>query len=91
MELVWPLLLAFFCILNVDALDNGLARTPPMGWLTWERFRCNTDCKNDPTNCIRYIDIKNLVVFYTRGYVLFEVEDYHGYMGTDFANITLKI
>ena len=37
----------------VNALDNGLALTPPMGWLTWERFRCNTDCKNDPENCIR--------------------------------------
>jgi alpha-N-acetylgalactosaminidase len=35
------------------ALENGLARTPPMGWLAWERFRCNTDCKNDPENCIR--------------------------------------
>ncbi|XP_006011833.1 alpha-N-acetylgalactosaminidase-like [Latimeria chalumnae] len=33
-------------------LDNGLMRTPPMGWLAWERFRCNTDCKNDPENCI---------------------------------------
>lgn len=36
----------------VLALDNGLARTPPMGWMTWQRFRCNTDCKNDPENCI---------------------------------------
>ena len=36
------------------ALENGLARTPPMGWLSWERFRCNTDCKHDPENCIRY-------------------------------------
>ncbi|XP_046432535.1 alpha-N-acetylgalactosaminidase isoform X2 [Neodiprion fabricii] len=34
-------------------LENGLVRTPPMGWLSWERFRCNTDCKNDPDNCIR--------------------------------------
>ncbi|XP_073994860.1 alpha-N-acetylgalactosaminidase isoform X2 [Rhodnius prolixus] len=33
-------------------LNNGLVRTPPMGWLAWERFRCNTDCKNDPDNCI---------------------------------------
>ncbi|KAB7507380.1 Alpha-N-acetylgalactosaminidase [Armadillidium nasatum] len=33
-------------------LDNGLALTPPMGWLAWERFRCNTDCVNDPQNCI---------------------------------------
>lgn len=27
-------------------------RTPPMGWLAWERFRCNVDCKTDPHNCI---------------------------------------
>jgi len=33
-------------------LENGLARTPPMGWLSWERFRCNTDCKTDPEFCI---------------------------------------
>ena len=51
----------FFCfvfvfVLFVDllnSLENGLARTPPMGWLTWERFRCNVDCDNDPENCIR--------------------------------------
>ena len=24
---------------GVDGLENGLARTPPMGWLAWERFR----------------------------------------------------
>ncbi|XP_064549117.1 alpha-N-acetylgalactosaminidase [Drosophila montana] len=35
-----------------NCLENGLARTPPMGWLSWERFRCNTDCLNDPDNCI---------------------------------------
>ncbi|OQV16461.1 Alpha-N-acetylgalactosaminidase [Hypsibius exemplaris] len=35
-----------------DGLNNGLALTPPMGWLAWERFRCNVDCKNDPHNCI---------------------------------------
>ncbi|CAO1338699.1 unnamed protein product [Diamesa serratosioi] len=23
-----------------------------MGWLSWERFRCNTDCEGDPDNCI---------------------------------------
>ena len=41
--IVWP---------AVHALDNGLARTPPMGWLSWERFRCNIDCDHDPDNCI---------------------------------------
>ena len=43
--------LSEFC----QCLDNGLARTPPMGWLAWERFRCNTDCVNDFHNCIRYV------------------------------------
>jgi len=38
----------------VRALENGLIRTPPMGWLHWERFRCNVDCEHDPDNCIRY-------------------------------------
>lgn len=37
----------------VDALDNGLALTPTMGWLHWERFMCNIDCDRDPDNCIR--------------------------------------
>ncbi|RUS77191.1 hypothetical protein EGW08_015043 [Elysia chlorotica] len=41
-------------------LDNGLARTPPMGWLSWERFRCRTDCKMYPNSCINeklYMDM----------------------------------
>ncbi|KAK6172590.1 hypothetical protein SNE40_016215 [Patella caerulea] len=42
------------------ALDNGLALTPPMGWLSWERFRCNVDCVNDPDNCISEKLIKQM-------------------------------
>lgn len=38
----------------VLALDNGLAQTPPMGWLHWERFLCDTDCDTDPRRCVRY-------------------------------------
>src|ERR1700691_634743 len=26
---------------NLQALDNGLARTPPMGWNSWNKFACN--------------------------------------------------
>lgn len=37
-----------------SSLDNGLMRTPPMGWVSWQRFRCNTDCRDDPDNCIRW-------------------------------------
>jgi len=55
MTVILILLALSSSITNVKALDNGLARTPPMGWLSWERFRCNTDCENDPDNCIRYV------------------------------------
>lgn len=47
------LILALTLALPSVALENGLALTPPMGWLAWERFRCNVDCREDPRNCIR--------------------------------------
>uniref|UniRef100_A0A6G1SIZ6 Alpha-galactosidase n=1 Tax=Aceria tosichella TaxID=561515 RepID=A0A6G1SIZ6_9ACAR len=37
---------------NVTSLENGLARTPPMGWLAWERYVCEIDCKQYPGECI---------------------------------------
>jgi alpha-galactosidase len=30
---------------NVYALDNGLAKTPPMGWNSWNKFGCNVSEK----------------------------------------------
>nr|CAH8863340.1 unnamed protein product [Trichobilharzia regenti] len=33
-------------------LDNGMARTPPMGWMSWQRFRCQIDCQEYPNDCI---------------------------------------
>lgn len=63
------------------ALDNGLALTPPMGWLAWERFRCNTDCKNDPENCISdrlFRTMTDLVVsegYAAAGYEYINIDD----------------
>ncbi|VDM66033.1 unnamed protein product [Strongylus vulgaris] len=34
------------------ALDNGLARTPPMGWMSWATFFCQVDCEKYPNDCI---------------------------------------
>ncbi|CAF0822916.1 unnamed protein product [Brachionus calyciflorus] len=44
--------IALIQITHIFSLENGLARTPPMGWMTWQRFRCVTDCKNFPDECI---------------------------------------
>lgn len=30
----------------------GLAPTPPMGWMSWEIFRCDIDCQAHPDACI---------------------------------------
>ncbi|XP_062989692.1 alpha-N-acetylgalactosaminidase [Elgaria multicarinata webbii] len=51
MKLVVPVLFLALTSFSL-ALENGLMKTPPMGWLSWERFRCNIDCKRDPHNCI---------------------------------------
>ncbi|KAJ7384508.1 hypothetical protein OS493_021137 [Desmophyllum pertusum] len=45
-------IISFQACIVVESLNNGLVRTPPMGWMDWERYRCNTDCTHDPENCI---------------------------------------
>ncbi|KAI6243422.1 Alpha-galactosidase [Aphelenchoides fujianensis] len=35
-----------------SALNNGLAKLPPMGWMSWSRFFCETNCAAHPTACI---------------------------------------
>jgi len=30
---------------NVQGLNNGVGLTPPMGWNTWNKFRCNINEK----------------------------------------------
>jgi len=38
-----------------NALDNGLSLTPPMGWMSWEKYMCNVDCENYPDACINEV------------------------------------
>lgn len=36
-----------------NSLENGLAKTPPMGWISWERFTCDIDCSpGNQNDCI---------------------------------------
>ncbi|XP_077518806.1 alpha-galactosidase A-like [Amblyomma americanum] len=39
-------------VTGVRCLDNGLALTPPMGWLTWSRFMCNECALGRSENCL---------------------------------------
>ncbi|XP_050536026.1 alpha-N-acetylgalactosaminidase-like [Daktulosphaira vitifoliae] len=45
-------LLLLFFLQQIHGLDNGLALTPPMGWLAWQRYRCITDCETYPDECV---------------------------------------
>lgn len=51
--LFWTCLTGLAAIRGTDALDNGLALTPPMGWLAWQRYRCITDCDTYPDDCVK--------------------------------------
>ena len=33
--------LALVLVMNAAGLDNGLGKTPPMGWNSWNKFACN--------------------------------------------------
>ncbi|KAI6652886.1 Alpha-N-acetylgalactosaminidase [Oopsacas minuta] len=53
MDLIYLCCLLILSLSDVcRALDNGLALTPPMGWLSWERFACTVDCVVYPDACI---------------------------------------
>ena len=43
--LILAALLFVFSATNVHAHDNGLAKTPPMGWNSWNKFGCNVSEK----------------------------------------------
>ncbi|XP_071951374.1 alpha-N-acetylgalactosaminidase-like isoform X5 [Antedon mediterranea] len=68
-------------VVSVHGLDNGLALTPPMGWMSWERFRCNIDCKNQPNDCIGeklFMDMADRMVedgFKDAGYEYVNIDD----------------
>ncbi|KAK3594210.1 hypothetical protein CHS0354_027326, partial [Potamilus streckersoni] len=69
MKMLWSIA-AILSILSTEfvcCLDNGLARTPPMGWLSWTRFTCNTNCVTDMDNCISeklFMDMADQLVAY---------------------------
>jgi len=45
MKTLIAVLLFFICWTNATAHDNGLAKTPPMGWNSWNKFGCNVSEK----------------------------------------------
>lgn len=67
--------------INVLSLNNGLARTPPMGWLSWTKFMCQVDCVHHPLSCINqqlYMDMADHMVsdgYLDAGYEFVNIDD----------------
>ena len=42
-----------YCLLSISvAVPSNLSRTPPQGWMSWQTFRCATNCTAAPEACI---------------------------------------
>ncbi|XP_059056337.1 uncharacterized protein LOC131850182 [Achroia grisella] len=53
----------------VRLLDNGLARTPPMGWMSWGYYMCGDKCDDNPEKCLDEQLIMSVAdTFYEEGY-----------------------
>uniref|UniRef100_A0A061RD77 Alpha-galactosidase n=1 Tax=Tetraselmis sp. GSL018 TaxID=582737 RepID=A0A061RD77_9CHLO len=78
--LLFPIEFAFDLV-GAEGLSNGLSRTPPMGWLAWERFRCNVNCEDDPKNCVQeslFMDMADRMIedgFLEAGYDTVIIDD----------------
>ncbi len=81
MKAVSFVLVFFTCSHCCLCLDNGLARTPPMGWMSWAKFMCQTDCAKHPLTCISerlYTTMADLLVkegYADAGYKMVNVDD----------------
>ncbi|CAJ0961713.1 unnamed protein product, partial [Mesorhabditis belari] len=65
----------------INGLENGLARTPPMGWMSWAAFMCEIDCEKRPHECISerlYVTMADQMVkdgFRDAGYTSVHIDD----------------
>ena len=41
--IIFVIFLAFSLLSGTQSLNNGLARTPQMGWNSWNHFRCGVN------------------------------------------------
>ncbi|RIB28539.1 Glycoside Hydrolase Family 27 protein [Gigaspora rosea] len=78
------LIIAFITI--VSGLDNGLGRTPPMGWNTWNHFQCQVNEQLLKDSADAMIELG----FYKAGYKYLNLDDCweghrdeNGYITTD--------
>jgi alpha-galactosidase len=71
MSLTQILLLILVVVLPSFAIDNGLGKTPPMGWNSWNRFGCNINETLIKNTADRMVDLG----LAKKGYVYINLDD----------------
>lgn len=73
--------LALLLVVISSVGATSLAPLPPMGWMSWERFRCETDCVTYPDACIDENLYRNMTIrlaedgYLAAGYNMVNVDD----------------
>ncbi|XP_022115515.2 alpha-N-acetylgalactosaminidase [Pieris rapae] len=63
------LLILFLLFGKASLLNNGVARKPPMGWMSWGYYLCSVDCEKYPRKCLNEKLLLSVAdMFYNRGY-----------------------
>ncbi|CAK9297102.1 unnamed protein product [Gordionus sp. m RMFG-2023] len=72
----------FFTYISIaSSFKNDISSTPPMGWMAWGKFMCNTDCIKYPNACINeklFMDMVDMLVlkgFKNAGYKYVCIDD----------------
>ena len=81
MRYIKSVLLGTILVGTAEGLENGVGRTPPMGFISWERFGAETNCDKFPKTCISetlYTSIADAMVekgLVELGYVYVNIDD----------------
>lgn len=63
--------ITLFCLSGILALDNGLGKTPAMGWNTWNKFACNIN----ETLIMKTVDLIVQEGYLSAGYEYMNLDD----------------
>ena len=62
-------------------MQTRLAQTPPMGWMSWQAFRCNVNCAAQPSHCVNealYVEMGQRLAkdgYLAAGYSFVSIDD----------------
>jgi hypothetical protein len=79
--MIFQMISTILLVGHVISLQNGLAKTPPMEWMSWSYVYCETDCVSHPSACVNedlFMEIADRLVvdgYRDAGYTFVNLDD----------------